>query len=233
MTVSTAGRPAAFFDLDKTLIAVNSGKLWMNHEREEGRLPLSMVLRGMSYFLLYHFGLIDMNKAMSQALGTVKGISEERVDQITQEWFHSIVTPYEAPGARGTLNGHRKAGHPLVLLTSSSPYESRCAQKFFDMDARLHSHYEVQDGVFTGRFVAPLCYGEGKVHYATEYAREHGIDLGQSYFYTDSYTDLPVLELVGHPRIVAPDPRLRRLATRRGWPILDWSAETKEGEVLL
>ncbi|MBL6976008.1 MAG: HAD-IB family hydrolase [Deltaproteobacteria bacterium] len=233
MPDSTGNRPAAFFDLDKTLLAVNSGKLWINNERKAGRLPFSMALRGMSYLVLYHFGFIDMDKAMSQALGTIKGIAEKEVDRITQEWFYSVVAPHEAPGARGYLEAHRMAGHPLVLLTSSSPYESRCAQKFFGMDARLHSHYEIQDGVFTGRFVPPLCYGDGKVHYAREYATQEDIDLGQSYFYTDSYTDLPVLEIVGNPRIVSPDPRLRRVATRRGWPILDWSRETKGDNVTL
>jgi phosphoserine phosphatase len=68
----------------------------------------------------------------------------------------------------------------------------------------------------------PFCYGPGKVQRAERWAAEHGVELEQSYFYTDSLSDLPMLERVGQPRIVNPDPRLRREANRRGWPILDW-----------
>src|SRR5262249_2472757 len=73
------------------------------------------------------------------------------------------------------------------------------------------------EGRFTGEVVEPVCYGRGKVYWAERFAAEHDVDLGQSYFYTDSITDLPVLDRVGHPRVVHPDPRLRRIAQRRGW----------------
>jgi len=85
--------------------------------------------------------------------------------------------------------------------------------------------YEVNDGRLTGEVIKPLCYGEGKVHYAEVLAAADGIDLDGSWFYTDSFTDLPMLERVGNPRIVNPDPRLRRLARQRDWPILDWSQD--------
>jgi len=78
----------------------------------------------------------------------------------------------------------------------------------------------VRDGRFTGEAVRPVCYGAGKIYWAERFATAQGVDLGRSYFYTDSITDLPVLERVGEPRIVNPDPRLRRVAARRGWPVL-------------
>ena len=78
----------------------------------------------------------------------------------------------------------------------------------------------VRDGRFTGQVIEPVCYGRGKAYWAERFAAEHGVDLARSYFYTDSITDLPVLDRVGHPRVVHPDPRLRRLAQRRGWQVL-------------
>jgi putative phosphoserine phosphatase / 1-acylglycerol-3-phosphate O-acyltransferase len=78
----------------------------------------------------------------------------------------------------------------------------------------------VRDGRFTGEAVRPVCYGDGKMYWAERFAAAEGLELDQSYFYTDSITDLPVLERVGEPRVVNPDPRLRRLALRRGWPVL-------------
>ena len=85
----------------------------------------------------------------------------------------------------------------------------------------LASELEVCDGRFTGRAVLPLCYGRGKIERAERFAAEHGIDLARSYFYSDSISDLPMLERVGEPRVVCPDPRLRREARRRRWPILE------------
>jgi phosphoserine phosphatase len=97
------------------------------------------------------------------------------------------------------------------------------AREDFALDAALSQGYEVKDGVFTGEPLRPICYGKGKVEMAEAWAREHGVDLAASSFYSDSVTDVPMLERVGRPFVVAPDPRLRRIARARGWPALDWS----------
>ena len=81
----------------------------------------------------------------------------------------------------------------------------------------------VSDGKFDGTHQRPACYGPGKVHWAEAFAAANDVDLARSFFYTDSYTDLPMLERVGKPVVVNPDPRLLRTARRRGWPILDWA----------
>jgi phosphoserine phosphatase len=78
------------------------------------------------------------------------------------------------------------------------------------------------DGALVGTFHTPLCYGSGKVAHAERWASDRAVDLDSSFFYTDSYSDLPMLERVGEPRVVAPDPRLAREAKKRGWPVLDW-----------
>jgi phosphoserine phosphatase len=78
---------------------------------------------------------------------------------------------------------------------------------------------EAQDGRLTGRVVPPVCVGTGKIVWAERFAAEHDVDLSASFFYTDSISDLPLLERVGHPVAVNPDPRLRRLAAARGWPV--------------
>ena len=85
----------------------------------------------------------------------------------------------------------------------------------------LASRLQVVEGRFTGEPILPLCYGRGKIDRATRFAERHEISLPRSYFYTDSITDLPMLEQVGHQRIVDPDPRLRREAQQRGWELVD------------
>ena len=83
----------------------------------------------------------------------------------------------------------------------------------------MHTHLEEQDGRFTGRVIDPICFGEGKVYWLQQFIEQERIDLARSHFYTDSITDLPLLELVGHPHVVNPDPLLYRIASRRRWPV--------------
>lgn len=217
-------RTAAFFDLDGTLLSVNSGALWIKRERRVGRLSLFQFLEAMGYLVAYRLNSIDMEKATRRALQTIKGEREDTVRAWTRQWYAEEVAPKVAPGAWAALDEHREAGHALVLLTSSSPYAAELAGQQLRLDACISSRYEVRDGVFTGEPLSPLCYGAGKVAYAARYAQQHDVDLGHSYFYSDSATDLPMLWRVGHPRVVNPNAALRRVARRHGWPILDWNS---------
>ena len=110
----------------------------------------------------------------------------------------------------------------MVLLTSSSQYMSELAKQELDLDDVLCNTLEVTHDHFTGALREPICFGEGKVAHARRLAEHLGASLSDCSFYTDSFSDLPVLEIVGSPRIVQPDPRLAREARRRGWPVMDW-----------
>lgn len=216
-------KPAAFFDLDKTLLTVNSGALWMKRERRVGRISFWQLLQGTFYLAAYKFKVLDMEKVMIKALKTVKGLEEAEVRRWTREWFFQEVVPHTAPGARAVLDDHRARGHKLVLLTSSSRYESEVACEHFGLDDFLCTRYEVVDGRFTGQVIPPVCYGQGKVLLAERFSKERDIDLDQSFFYSDSISDLPMFLRVKNPRVVHPDPRLRRLAQQKGWQVLDWT----------
>ena len=111
----------------------------------------------------------------------------------------------------------------MALVTSATRYLAAPLAAELGIEHFLVTQLVVRDGAFTGEAVRPLCYGAGKVHWARALADREGIDLTASYFYTDSITDLPLLEAVGLPRIVHPDLPLRRLAQQRGWPVL-WPA---------
>ena len=213
---------AAFLDLDLTLITINSGASWVKRERRLGRISSRPMRQAYVRFLLYRLSLIDMDEAMRLALAQYKGLPEQTLADWTRTWYQAEVACFAAPGARPVLDEHRRLGHALVLLTTSSPYESALAKEQFNLDHALSSRYEVIDGQLTGEFIPPLAYGPGKVVIAEQYAAENGIDLDGSYFYSDSYSDRPMLERVGHPHAVNPDMRLRRFAKKKGWPILDW-----------
>lgn len=213
---------AAFFDLDGTLITANSAWLWMQSERKAGRLGLRHIARGLAYLAAYRIGVIDMDRALTDALQTVRDLPEETLRQRTWAWFEQDVAPRFASRVGEVLTRHREQGDKLVLLTSASVYESEAVTRHLGLDDFLCTRYQVVEGHLTGQPVRPICYGEGKVAWAQGYAHEHDIDLAQSTFYTDSVTDLPMMEAVGHPVAVHPDPRLSRVARRRGWPVERW-----------
>ena len=110
----------------------------------------------------------------------------------------------------------------LAILSSSPTYVTGPSPEALGIEEVLSTRFEVENGLFTGRLVAPACFGAGKVHWAEALGRRRDLDLGESWFYTDSYTDLPMLERVGNRVIVNPDPRLRRAARQRGWPVENW-----------
>ena len=223
MEPSNPPQVVAFFDLDRTLIHPNSATLYARHEYRLGRISRWQLARSLFYTLLYHLSMVDMNRAFGMVLSHYRGLPEQEMVERTHRWFEAEIAHLLLPGARQALLGHRAEGHLRVLLTSSSSYMSRLAVERWGLDDWIANRFPVDDGGrLTGEMVRPICYGAGKVTHAERWAQSRPIAWDASYFYSDSLSDLPMLERVGHPRVVNPDPRLRRLAGRRGWPILDW-----------
>ena len=213
----------AFFDLDRTLIDVNSGLLWARHERRQGHITREQMARAVFWTALYHLAAIDMETAMTRALGHYRGVSEGELDSRTRTWFERDVAGRLRPAAGRAVEEHRSRGDALVILTNSSSYEARAAAERWRFDDYLANRFPTDErGRLTGAFEPPLCYGRGKVARAEAWARARSVDLADCTFYSDSYSDLPMLERVGRPRVVNPDPRLRMAARRRRWPILAW-----------
>ena len=217
------GGSVAFFDLDRTLIDVNSGLLWARHERRQGSISRIQMTRALLWTALYHASFIDMEVAMGRALVHYRGVAAEDLDRRTRAWFDQEVARRIRPRAQAAMEEHRRRGDLLVILTNSSCYEAQAATERWGFDDYLANRFPTdQHGRLTGAFERPLCYGAGKVARAEAWAGARGISLARCTFYSDSYSDLPMLERVGSPRVVSPDPRLRITAMRRGWPVLPW-----------
>ncbi len=213
------GEVVAFFDMDRTLLRVNSARLWIAFERREGRLGTADALRGLAWMLQYRLGIVDMEAVSRRALGLARGETARALAERCARWYASWVRPTVAREAVARLEAHRTAGHRPVILTASTTFAARPLARELGVDL-VATELEVVDGRLTGRAVEPLCYGDGKRRRAEAYCRRVGARLEEAWFYTDSYTDLPVLEAVAHPVAVNPDPRLRRHAERAGWPIV-------------
>ena len=221
--MKTDAQIAAFFDVDRTLVLGHTGRMYFRHLQERGDVGWRALVRLTSVMVRYKFAFIDMDRVMKQAAQEVEGMPESQMADICLTVFNQQVIPQISQAAVEALEGHRKQGHKIVLLTASTPYIIEPLSKFLNCDDFLCTHLTVSDGTLNGDYVRPMCYGDGKCHWAGEYAKKHNIDLSKSYFYTDSYTDLPMLEVVGHKRVVNPDPRLRLHAFRRQWPVLQFN----------
>lgn len=214
-----AGSVAAFFDVDHTVLSVSSGRQWVRYLRRSGRMTWLMWWTFVWLALRYYLGLLEFPRANARLTAMIAGADAEAFREETRRWFEEWVRPYIAPGAVRRIAWHREQGHRVALASAATEYVVRPLAETLDIPDYLCTRLEVVDGRLTGRVVEPPCYGPGKVYWVERYAAETGVDLAQSYFYSDSYTDLPLLLRVGHPVAVNPDPRLRRLARRRGWPI--------------
>jgi HAD superfamily hydrolase (TIGR01490 family) len=169
-----------------------------------------------------------LEEVFAQAAATLAGEEEAVLRARTQAWFQADVSHRLRPGAARALARHRAAGDTLVLATSGSQYAAECALAAYGLDAAVATTFEVRDGRFTGR-IAASALGAAKASRVEAWAREAGHDLAEATFYTDSATDLALLERVGRPVVVHPDRRLAVLAKKRGWTVEDWGRASGRG----
>ncbi len=214
---------AAFFDLDRTLVRLNTAPLYVRWRVRQKQLGWMDMVRVTWWGMQYFVGVLDAARASERAVSTLEGIDEETFRRECAIWARREVLPHVTERARRAVEEQRERGAVLAVLTTTTRYVAEPVAESLSIDHLLCSRVDVEGGRFTGGVSEPLCYGPGKVDRARTWAQKHGVDLGASVFYTDSVSDLPMLEAVGEPRVINPDPRLRRIALRRGWPIERWA----------
>ena len=223
--VSRARRPrrasarGAFFDVDKTILSQNSGTLFVKYLYEQGRATRMDLMKGLASYIQYKVNILNIDKFTKQTVETLKGQSEAEMVAFCEKWFEEVVRNYIYPEARELIRHHRDEGFTVALVTGATRYVAEPLARNLDIGHVICTQLEVRRGLFTGRAIEPICFGAGKIHWLTKFVEEHSVDLARSYFYTDSISDLPLLEVVGHPQVVNPDPLLYRRATKRRWPV--------------
>ena len=210
----------ALFDLDRTILGCNSATLWVKRQVREGKMSRMDAAKMAMMIGMYQLGVGDVDDGVRGAIRSLKGQSEADIRRETEVFWVEEVAHRIRPGVHDALARHRALGEPIYLLTGSSTYLSACVVDALGLDGVICTVFEVEDGVFTGEGV--VCYGRGKVTAAEPILAAMGVTFSDCAFYTDSYTDRFVLERVGRPVAVHPDPRLTRLARKQGWPIEDW-----------
>jgi HAD superfamily hydrolase (TIGR01490 family) len=215
-------KTAALFDVDRTLVNVNTARLYARWQMDQRKAGWREYLAVGGVLLQYTFGTLDAERAATQAFQAVRGTSEAKLRAECLDWYARVVRPHISRRGRREVARHREQGALCAILSASTPYLTEPLAAELGIDHVMCTRLTVSDGLFTGSWDPPLCYGAGKVAHARAWADEHGIDLARSTFYTDSISDLPMLEAVGSPVVVNPDPRLLLLAARRRYPVEFW-----------
>lgn len=213
---------AAFFDLDKTVIARASMAAFGRPFYKEGLVSRGMLLRALYGQLVYmHLGASEekLTRVREQVLRLTKGWDQARIKKVVAETIDEVVEPIIYAEALELIEEHQAAGR-RVFIVSASPEEIVAPlARYLGVDEAIASRAMVDDeGRYTGE-MAFYAYGPFKADAIRELADREGIDLGASYAYSDSYTDAPMLEVVGHPVAVNPDRVLARLAREKDWEV--------------
>ena len=217
-------RSAAFFDLDKTILGTSSSLAFTRPFYDKGLIGRADVVRSAYRQFAFTIGSADheQTERMRQYLSTlVAGWDVESLQQIVDDSLDDIVTPTVHAEALELIERHHAEGREVVIVSASGSEIVNPIAGLLGADHVIATELEVADGRYTGgiRFYA---YGPNKATAMTEFARTHEIDLDASFAYSDSITDVPMLEAVGNPYVVNPDTSLRDLAVEHGWPVLSW-----------
>lgn len=214
---------AALFDMDRTLVRKETASLYVRYQRTIGEARRRDLLRVLWWVGQYTLGVVDAPVVAALAAKELAGTPELVLAARCDDWFRRFVEPHVCDLGRRAVERHRERGELLAIVTGASPYAARPLARRLGIPHVVASELEVDaEGRFTGRFEDPLCYGAGKIVRAQRLAEELGFALEESTFYSDSYTDLPLLEHVREPVVVNPDLRLARVARRRGWRVETW-----------
>ena len=224
MTVKGAApvREAAFFDLDKTIIAKSSTLAFSRPFQAGGLITRKALLRSVYTQFVYVLGGADhdqMEKMRQMLSELVTGWDVETVREIVAETLHNIVDPLVYDEAVQLIEQHHAEGRDVVIVSASGTEVVEPIGELLGADHVVATRMDVEDGRYTGH-IAFYAYAEGKAVAIRELAETRGYDLSRCYAYSDSITDLPMLDVVGHPYAVNPDKELRRAAKERDWPVL-------------
>ena len=222
-------RTAAFFDLDRTLIAGSSAFVFARAARDAGYIRIQDFIPDVVRALKFQFfGSSDesSHRVHDRILSRVGGMNQADLvglnDLVLPELLGLI-----RPEARALLDQHHAAGRETWIVSASPIELVEPLAIALGMTGGIGTKGEVENGVYTGRLDGPFCYGEGKAEAITALATSRGINLAQSWSYSDSMSDLPMMEIVGNAVAVNPDAELATLSRSRGWPVVIFAQRSK------
>ncbi len=222
---SPAGpRVAAFFDLDRTLIAGFSGIAFTRHLVRSGRLRSAGLGRTALAAARLGTGRGGFSGLIASFAAALAGMREREFEKLGEEIFVGSIAARVFPEARALVRAHLKRKHTVAFVSSALRYQIDPLARDLGVKHVLCTRLEVKNGKLTGEVLRPACWGEGKALAMRDLAKAKRLDLSRSWFYGDSGSDVAALEIVGNPRPTNPQPKLASIAAARGWPVRNFSS---------
>lgn len=219
----------ALFDLDQTLLAGFSASAFFRERLVSGRMSPRELGESIVGALSFSLGRTGFSGLVTATTAAYRGLAEVAMEEVGEEVFRKHLATTIYPESRALVKAHQEMGHTVAIVSSATRYQAEPLARDMGIEHVLCTKLEVENGVFTGRVVRPTCYGPGKAEAARELAVRCDLDLDESYFYTDSHEDLPLLDIVGRPRPLNPSARLAQVAKERAWPVRRFYSRGRPG----
>jgi HAD superfamily hydrolase (TIGR01490 family) len=218
----------AFYDVDGTLIKINIVHAFAFYASRHASLAVSArntVKTALSVPVFWAADKLSRKWFNEIFYRSYEGASEDRLVVLADELFEDVIKPNIYPRAKELIDESRRAGVRQVLISGALDFTMRPLARYLGVDDLIANQLEFVDNYATGKLKKPFVAGATKADIMRAYAKQHGIDLAESWAYTDSFSDYPMLAVVGHPTACNPDLRLRSLARSYDWPVLDLDEE--------
>ncbi len=215
---------AAFYDLEGTLVSTNLVHTLGFYARRQATLPKSLKMTAATLMSLPVFAITDQysRKVFNDLyFKRYKGQSEDRLRYFAHELFEDVIKPAVFPGAYELIEKSRSLGLRQIVITGALDLSVKPLMEHLNITEYVTNRLEFVNGVATGRLLPPIMAAATKASWIRTFSEREGISLSDSYAYTDSMSDLPMLSIVGHPAVINPDMRLRQTALHHDWPILN------------
>jgi HAD superfamily hydrolase (TIGR01490 family) len=227
--------PASFFDVDGTLTRTNllhPTVFYLANQPNPLRSFGSLARAALGGPRMALAEMIDRRRFNELLFATYEGISRDRMLVLADEAFDRVVKRALYPGARELVQRCRAEGHDVVLVSGALDFLMNPLGKYLGAAAVICNRLDFKDGYATGKLLRPVVAGPEKARLIREWARDHQQELGECFAYSDSYSDVPMLSVVGHPCAVNPDYRLGKLARTYAWPVIHLGKPPSSGTLL-
>jgi len=218
----------AIFDLDNTLLGDDSDYLWGQFLVQQKLVDGEHYQRENQRFLDdYNAGTLDIFEFLAFSLAPLARLDRTLLEQLHARFMQEKIRPVMQPAARALLDSHRQRGDTLMIITATNAFITAPIARALGVDELLATEPEQVNGQYTGKVAGIPCFREGKVLRLNQWLAEQDQNLDNSWFYSDSHNDLPLLAMVTQPVAVDPDPQLARHAESHGWPIISLRDQDK------
>jgi len=216
-------KAAVFFDVDDTLIDGQTQKLLISYLYRQKKIGLFLLLKIYLWFWLYKIRVVSRGiSVMTKSYKLLKGFRIEEFKNLLFIFFEKEIRPRIYPQAIERINYHKERGDEIVLLSKSVKILIDIIKDYLNLSLSIATALEIKNGTFTGEIEGPIIHGEEKVNVIKKLMLEKDWDLKESYAYGDHFSDIPLLKIVGHPIVVNPDRKLKKVAQKNNWAIYFW-----------